>query len=144
MGTYKLKNDLYLGVQTNDIGISTPVNLTKGQTVEGSTISKIISGKLTNGIEYKVPSKRMGVGRPLDGMDTFFIQLDALELISSPNIATTSNTTSSKLSTGNLTTSKTDTTANTSNTKSGLFTSKKLTIALSVVIIIYFIVKAAK
>jgi hypothetical protein len=81
METYVVKSDATLGNQSNDIGVKTPVNITKGQTVTGDIIFKSISGVGNiQGMEYKLPSKVMGMGKPADGMDTFFIPLSNLNV----------------------------------------------------------------
>lgn len=80
MATYTIKSNMNLGEQTNDAGIRTPVTVNKGQVVQGDLVTSFIYNTNTQGIEYKVPSKMMGTGKPIDGMDTFFIPLSNLNL----------------------------------------------------------------
>jgi hypothetical protein len=80
MNTYIVKADMNLGEQSNDIGIRTPVTVTKGQSVTGDVTMQFILNANTQGVEYKAPSKIMGTGKPAGGMDTFFIPLSNLDL----------------------------------------------------------------
>lgn len=73
--SYVVKGDFNLGEQTNDIGVRTPVKITKGQLVKGKIISRFVFNKNTDGIEYKIPSKNTKIG----GFETFFIPLDMLD-----------------------------------------------------------------
>jgi hypothetical protein len=66
METYVVKADLNLGEQYNDIGLRTPVTVTKGQVVNWNIIFKNFLGiDNIQGMEYKVPSKVMGMGKLL-------------------------------------------------------------------------------
>ncbi len=99
MAKYRVKNDMHLGEQVNDIGVRKPVKVVKGQVIEGDVITRFIFNKNTQGIEYKVTTTIGGQGRPADGMDKFFIPLDNLETLtdnSANNVDTSNNTKSTE------------------------------------------------
>jgi len=83
MAQYKVKETIHLGEQINNIGVRKGVKVIKDQIVEGNIITKLVFNKNTQGLEYKVPTTIMGQGRPSDGMDRFFIQLEYLEAVTS-------------------------------------------------------------
>jgi hypothetical protein len=82
MAKYIVKSDMNLGEQSNDIGLRTPVTVAKGQVVEGDVVWAG-TGVPQQMIPYKLPSKIMGMGKPVDGMDTFLIPLYNLDVQSS-------------------------------------------------------------
>ena len=134
MAQYKVKETIHLGEQINNIGARKGVKVIKDQIVEGNIITKLVFNKNTQGLEYKVSTTIMGQGRPSDGMDRFFIQLEYLEAVTSSGTQMGGSNTVSSSQTG----------SNNTTPVNNLFTTKNIAIGVISIIAILGILKWQK